>query len=61
MRCEGDVHSGDAPTNKNSTKGRGDVLGHGAEVRKGETNGREGGREGGFANPVRTELQSGSL
>ena len=57
VKWEGGIHSGGARTNEDSTEGRGNVLGHGAEVRNGGRIGRGG---GGLANFVRTQLQSKS-
>ena len=38
-----DIHCGDVRTNKDSTERRGNVLGHGPEVKKQEVGEREGG------------------
>lgn len=43
MGTERDVHSGDGRSNKDSAKGRGDVVGHGPGVGYGEADGKRGG------------------
>lgn len=55
MGCKEDVQSSDGRTNKDSTKGRGDVLGHGRKREK-----WMGGGEGEFVDLAHTKLRSGS-